>query len=145
MVALMTSLLKVVPGQRVLEVGAGSGYQAAVILQLLQGKGKLFTVERLQRLVDLAEENLRKQEFKNYKVVHGDGSKGLIAYKPFDRIIVTASAKKVPQPLLEQLRVGGLMLIPVGHELLSIRRKDKADFEEKVEEYVSFVPLIEEH
>jgi protein-L-isoaspartate(D-aspartate) O-methyltransferase len=143
MVALMTSLLRVEPGQKILEVGAGSGYQAAVILQLLEGKGKVYSLERVQALVDFAEENLTRQEYKNYRVLKRDGSKGLQEYKPFDRIIVTASAKRVPEPLLEQLKVGGLMLIPVGNELLSIRR-EKKEFKQKVEEYVSFVPLIEE-
>lgn len=143
MVALMTSLLKVVPGQKVLEVGSGSGYQAAVILQLLEGKGKLFGVERIEGLVDVARENLKSQPFRNYKILKGDGSRGLEEFKPFDRIIVTASAKRIPEDLLKQLKKGGLMVIPVGYELFSVRRVGRDSFEKKLEEFVSFVPLIE--
>ena len=116
----------------------------AIILQLLKGRGMVYGVERVKGLVEFARENLKTQEYKNYKIVFGDGSKGLPEFKPFDRILVGASAKKIPEALLEQLRVGGLMVIPVGNELFSVRKKSRNNYVKKLEEYVSFVPLVEE-
>ncbi|MBR9678740.1 MAG: protein-L-isoaspartate(D-aspartate) O-methyltransferase [Nanoarchaeota archaeon] len=142
-VALMTSLLKVLPGQKILEVGSGSGYQTAILLQMLGGKGKVFSVERLNALVEMAKQNLLKQEFKNYKILKGDGHNGLNENKPYDRIIVSASAKKIPEKLLKQLKKGGLLIIPVGNELLSVRKDKKGVCSQKLEEYVNFVPLVE--
>ena len=94
--------------------------------------------------MSFSKQNLATQEYRNYKLVHGDGSKGLKNHKPYDRIIVTASAKRVPNPLMKQLAINGLLLIPVDNELLSIRKVGRDKFEQRVEEYVSFVPLIEE-
>lgn len=148
-VAVALEALDVFPGMRVLEVGAGSGYQAALLSEILGKNGVLYSVERLQELCEYARERLAR--FSNIVVVHGDGSKGLPDKAPFDRIIVTAGCPKIPKPLVEQLKPDGKMIAPVeavfGQELLLIEKG--SDGSGRVESQsllpVAFVPLIGEH
>ena len=110
-VALMTQLLQVQPRDRVLEVGTGSGYQAAVLAELA---AEVFSVEIIGSLAEAARTRLETLGYRNVRVRHGDGYEGWREAAPFDAIMVTAGAPKVPPPLIEQLREGGRMAIPIG-------------------------------
>jgi len=111
LVAYMTQLLRLEPGMRVLEIGTGSGYQAAVLAEILDD---VFTVEIVEGLARWGEGNLREAGYEHVQVRHADGYYGWEEHAPFDAIIVTAAADHIPPPLLEQLKDGGRMVIPVG-------------------------------
>ena len=143
-VAFMTDRLKVGERMKVLEVGTGSGYQTAILAQLCR---RVYTMERYRTLMKQAETRFKELRLANVTTVLGDGGKGWPAQAPFDRIIVTAAAKKLPRNLLEQLAVGGIMVIPVEvspgrQELLRITRTDDG-FERESLLPVRFVPLVE--
>lgn len=143
MVAMMCDYLKLERGDKVLEIGAGSGYHAAVIAELIGAEGRVYTVERLALLVDFSTRNLREAGYKNVVVVSGDGTLGLPEYAPFNKICVTCAAPAVPPPLLEQLETGGRMVIPIGRyvqELYLVEKKNGIEKQSKCE--VVFVPLI---
>jgi len=110
-VALMTQALQVKPENKVLEIGTGSGYQTAILAEL---SSMVYSVERLESLLEKARTNLYSQGYKNVMLILGDGTKGLPEYAPYDRIIVTAAAPRVPQTLIDQLKNGGKIVIPVG-------------------------------
>jgi protein-L-isoaspartate(D-aspartate) O-methyltransferase len=114
-VALMTELLRVLPEHHVLEIGSGSGYQAAVLARLA---ARVTTVERIAELAERARETLKRLGITNVRVTIGDGTIGLPEDAPYDRIIVTAAAPSVPKALTDQLAEGGRMVIPVGSEHL---------------------------
>ncbi|WP_397544609.1 protein-L-isoaspartate(D-aspartate) O-methyltransferase [Roseovarius salis] len=143
-VGLMTQALKVTPRDKVLEVGTGSGYQAAILSQLAR---RVYTVDRHKRLVVQSTEIFRQMDLTNITAVTADGSFGLPDQAPFDRILVTAAAEDPPGPLLAQLKVGGIMVLPVGQSdavqsLIRVTRgEDGLDYEEILP--VRFVPLVE--
>jgi len=144
MVAIMCELLDLRPGMKVLEVGGGSGYHAAVMANLVGPEGHIYSVERKPELVVLARKNLEKAGITNVTMIEADGSLGLVEHAPYDRISVAAAAPQIPESLKQQLTVGGKMILPVGRnrqELLLVTRKDSGF---KVEEKmgVVFVPLI---
>ena len=142
-VAVMTELLNPQPEDRVLEIGTGSGYQAAVLSGLAR---HVYTIEILPSLAQRAEETLQANGYHNVTVITGDGYRGLPDVAPFDGIIVTAAPEEVPRPLLEQLAIGGRMVIPVGtidQELQVIERTEKG-FETKSVLPVRFVPMTGE-
>ena len=143
-VGLMTQALQVNPRDTVLEVGTGSGYQAAVLSQLAR---RVYTVDRYRRLVREASELFRQLDLVNITAITADGSHGLPDQAPFDRILVTAAAEDPPGPLLEQLKPGGIMVVPVGQSdavqaLIKVTRTQSGfDYEEL--RPVRFVPLVE--
>ena len=143
-VGIMTKALQVTPRDKVLEVGTGSGYQAAILSRLAR---RVYTVERHARLVREARELFDRLGLVNITAVIADGSHGLAEQAPFDRIIVTAAAEDPPGPLLAQLRPGGIMVVPVGQSdtvqhLIKVRKLDTGyDYEEL--RPVRFVPLLE--
>lgn len=143
-VGLMTQALAVSPRDKVLEVGTGSGYQAAILSLLAR---RVYTVDRHRRLVREAQEVFRALELSNVTALTADGSHGLPDQAPFDRIIVTAAAEDPPGPLLAQLRIGGIMVLPVGQSdavqsLIKVTRLPEGyDYEEL--RPVRFVPLVE--
>ena len=143
-VGLMTQALAVGPRDKVLEVGTGSGYQAAILALLCR---RVYTVDRHRRLVAEAEEMFRHFGLTNITAMVADGSRGLPEQAPFDRIIVTAAAEDPPGPLLAQLKIGGIMVVPVGHSdavqtLIRVRRSETGyDYDELRQ--VRFVPLVE--
>lgn len=140
-VARMTELLMQTKPQRVLEIGTGSGYQAAVLAQLVP---ELCTIERIKSLQIQARQRLKKLDLHNVSFKYGDGWKGWSNRGPFDGIMVTAAAVTVPQALLEQLSDNGVLIIPVGddhQQLLKITRHGD-EYESQVIEAVKFVPLI---
>ena len=115
-VMIMTAALEVQEGDKVFEVGSGSGYQAAILSKLVGKKGKVYSMEVIPELIEFATQNLKKAAIKNVEIIEGDGSKGLENEGPFDRIIITAACKEFPEPLIEQLKPEGLILGPVGDE-----------------------------
>ncbi len=141
-VALMTQTLLNQPRERVLEIGTGSGYQTTVLAALVP---QVFTVERIQPLIERARERFRALKLRNVRVKYDDGNMGWEDRGPYDGIIVTAAARNVPDALLDQLDVGGRMVIPVGderaQELKVIDRTEDGLREERLE-YVRFVPLL---
>ena len=144
MVALMTSLLGLQPGQRVLEVGTGSGYQAAVLSRLA---ADVYTIEILSPLGKRAESTLADLGYRNVHVRIGDGYKGWPNAAPFDAIIVTAAPPSIPDPLLAQLKTGGKMVIPVGHtfqDLLVLTKRADGGFDTAKKMPVLFVPMTGE-
>ncbi|MFN3267663.1 MAG: protein-L-isoaspartate O-methyltransferase [Zestosphaera sp.] len=149
MVAIMTEALKVSRGNKVLEIGAGSGYQAAIIAEIVKPEGHVWTIEIVPELAKFAEENLRRTGYSDYvSVIIGDGSRGYEEAAPYDRIIVTAAAPEVPKPLISQLREGGRMVIPVGDMYVQILKIiEKRGSTLHVEDSVPcvFVPLIGEY
>lgn len=144
-VALMAQALQLQPRDRVLEIGAGSGYAAAVLSLL---GGEIYTIERKPALAHSAEQRLRELGYTNIHVLAADGTAGLPEYAPFDAIIVSAAAPWVPRPLREQLAEGGRLVIPVGGReaqiLLRLTRVDHQTRTERLGE-VRFVPLIGDH
>ena len=144
MVAIMSQLLDLLPGMKVLEVGGGSGYHAAVMAVLVGPKGHIYSVERKPELVILARRNLEKANIANVTIIEADGSLGLAEHAPYDRISVAAAAPQIPESLKQQLNVGGKMVLPVGRDrqvLLLVTRKDNG-FEVEEKMGVIFVPLI---
>jgi protein-L-isoaspartate(D-aspartate) O-methyltransferase len=144
-VAAMTEALALEPKHKVLEIGTGSGYQAAVLAHLA---GEVVTVERYRTLAEMAERRLRGLGLNNVTVIVGDGALGAPEHAPFNRIIVTAAAPEIPQKLVDQLVDNGLLVVPVGptggvQSLLRIRKKPKGEGLERQDLMsVRFVPLV---
>ena len=142
-VMLMLQLLELLPGQRVLEIGAGSGYNAALLAEL---SGVVVTVERHKQLVKIAQNNLKQAGYEDVIVVNGDGKQGYALEGPYDRIMVTAAAHQVPQKLKDQLSIGGLLVAPIGAtyrcEMLTVRKISSDNFQTSDHGLFSFVPLV---
>lgn len=143
-VAFQTELLQVKPNDKVLEIGTGSGYQTAVLLDL---KAKVYTIERQQELFKKTKLFFTKMGYRPKKMIFGDGYKGLPEEAPFDSIIVTAGAPEVPKPLMSQLKVGGRLVIPVGVDeqvMTLFVRKSEKEFQKQELGAFRFVPLLED-
>lgn len=141
-VAFQTSLLDVKKRQHVLEIGTGSGYQASVLALI---GARVFTIERHKPLYLSAKRMLKRLGLERIRTYYGDGYKGLAEMAPFDRIIVTAAAPTVPQPLKDQLKVGGILVIPVGktkQRMLKITRVGEAEWTEEDHGEFRFVPFL---
>ncbi|MCE8423646.1 MAG: protein-L-isoaspartate O-methyltransferase [Candidatus Methanoperedens sp.] len=142
MVAIMCSLLDIKDGMKVLEIGAGSGYHAAVMAELA-GSGHVYTVERIEALALSARENLKKAGIKNVTVIVEDGTLGLPEFSPYDRISVAAASPEILDTLTEQLKVGGKLVIPVGRLYQELYLVTKTDgIKKEAKGGVVFVPLI---
>jgi len=143
-VAFMTECLGLKGGERVLEVGTGSGYQAAVLAEIV---GSVYSIEIVGALAAEAKERLKRLGYRNVSVRQGDGYRGWPDKAPFDAIIVTAAPDHVPQPLVDQLKVGGRMIIPVGsmyQELVLVTKQDAHRVKEEAVLPVRFVPMTGE-
>ncbi|TDA28785.1 MAG: protein-L-isoaspartate O-methyltransferase [Archaeoglobi archaeon] len=147
MVAIMCELLELKEGEKVLEVGTGCGYHAAVTAELVGSRGMVVSIERIPELAEIAKRNLSSLGYDNVLVVVGDGSLGYSEEAPYDKIYVTASAPDVPKPLIDQLRVGGKMVIPIGesYQTLYIVEKEENRVTKKRWGSVRFVLLYGEH
>ena len=142
-VAFQTELLEVKKGEKVLEIGTGSGYQTAVLCEL---GALVYSIERQQKLYKATKLFLNKIGYRPKHLSFGDGYKGLPEYAPFDKILVTAGAPFVPKPLMAQLKVGGKLVIPVGDDpqiMTVLERKDASTFEKHTFGEFRFVPLLE--
>jgi protein-L-isoaspartate(D-aspartate) O-methyltransferase len=144
-VAFMTEALGLKPGDRVLEIGTGSGYQAAVLAELVK---EVYTIELIRTLGERAASSLTQLGYKNVRVRIGDGYKGWPEAAPFDAVIVTCAPERVPEALVDQLKEGGTMMIPVGkegavqHLVRGVKRDGKLTTENVM--YVRFVPMVKE-
>jgi protein-L-isoaspartate(D-aspartate) O-methyltransferase len=146
-VALMTDMLELRPEHKVLEVGTGSGYQAAVLARIAE---RVFTIEIIPELAEQAESRLDRLGYDHVTVIHGDGYYGLSKQAPFDAIIVTAAAGHIPPPLISQLAKGGRMVIPVGEpfmtqQLMYVEKNSRGEVSTRSVLPVSFVPLTGGH
>ena len=146
-VALMIEAAGVAPGAKVLEIGAGSGYAAAVMSRIA---GQVIAVERHCELVELARKRMDRLGFGNVRIVAGDGTGGLPAEAPFDAIVCAAAGSHVPDTLRRQLSIGGILVIPVGEpdavqQLVKVTRRSEDEFEQEDLGPVRFVPLIGAH
>jgi protein-L-isoaspartate(D-aspartate) O-methyltransferase len=144
-VALMTEALKLKPADRVLEIGTGSGYQAAVLAEIVS---KVYTIEIRKGLAEKSDKLLKKLGYRNILVKYADGYRGWEEYAPFDAIIVTASANHIPPPLIRQLKEGGRLIIPLGStvyfQTLTLATKKKGELEIEQMGSVAFVPMTGE-
>lgn len=158
MVAIMNEALQLEVGQKVLEVGAGSGWHSATIAEMIAPHsaprsewGHVYTVEIVQNLAETARKNIMNAGYGDrVTVTHGDGSKGHPEKAPYERVLVTAAAPCVPQPLLDQLKPNGIMLIPVGsvslfQHLVKVTKDADGAIKEETLGGVAFVPLTGEH
>lgn len=149
MVGMMVEALDLRAGQRVLEVGGGSGYHAAVMAELIKPGGRVYSMERIESLASSAKKNLQAAGYADVvETVVGDGTRGLPEHAPYDRISIAAASPGIPQPLKEQMEEGGKLLIPVGgkfyQELMLVIRKG-SDYQQRNLGGCVFVPLIGEH
>jgi protein-L-isoaspartate(D-aspartate) O-methyltransferase len=158
MVSIMDEALQLEVGQKVLEVGAGSGWHAATIAEIVAPSGAprsewgcVYTVEIVRALADNAKKNIRNAGYSDrVKIISADGSKGYAEKAPFDRVVVTAAAPNVPQPLVDQLKPSGIMLIPVGsvslfQNLVKITKGLDGKIQQENLGGVAFVPLTGEY
>jgi protein-L-isoaspartate(D-aspartate) O-methyltransferase len=144
-VALMTQLLQLKKDEKILEIGTGSGFQAAILAQFSR---RVFTIERQRELADAARLRLREMHYENIAFKNGDGTSGWPAHAPYTKILVTAGAPVIPEALLEQIETGGRMIIPVGdrtRQELVVYDKTENGYEKHSEGGVVFVPLIGRH
>lgn len=143
-VAFQTELLKIQKGDKILEVGTGSGYQACILAEM---EAKVFSIERQRALFDKAIKFLPRLGYPQIKVFYGDGFKGLPAFAPFDKIIVTAGAPHIPDPLLDQLKMNGILVIPLGaydvQVMTTIIKIAENKFDKKEHGTFRFVPMLE--
>ena len=143
-VAYQTELLHIKPGDKVLEIGTGSGYQTCILVEL---GAQVYTIERQENLYNRTKQVLPHMGYMA-EFFYGDGSKGIAQHAPYDKIIVTAGAPLVPEILLKQLKIGGILVIPVGDEksqkMITVLRVSENDFERFVLDTFRFVPLVGE-
>ncbi len=151
MVAIICEKLDLKKGMNVLEIGTGFGYNAAVVAEIIGPEGQVYTIERIENLKNTAEQNLNRTGYsKNVTVILGDGTNGYKEQAPYDRIYATASAPKIPEPLKKQLKIGGRLITPIGHdtsvqELICLTRINENEYESHNLGGVVFVPMIGEY
>jgi protein-L-isoaspartate(D-aspartate) O-methyltransferase len=144
-VAFQTQLCRIAPGDKILEIGTGSGYQACILMEM---GADVFTIEYNKALFNKAKNFLPQMGYRPY-LFEGDGTKGLPAFAPYDKILVTAGAPGVPDILIEQLKIGGILVIPVGdnqlQQMVRLIKRGPKKIEKESFDYFSFVPLLGEH
>lgn len=142
-VAYQSQLLEIKPFEKVLEIGTGSAYQACVLAEL---KANVFTIERQKKLFDQVKQFPFKSRYPTIRFFYGDGYEGLPTYAPFDKVLVTAAAPQIPEKLLQQMKLGGKMVIPVGgHEvqrMLRITKISDTEYDQEMFDNFSFVPML---
>lgn len=144
-VAFMFELLNLKTGQKILDIGSGSGWTTAILAELVGPKGKVFAIERVPELAEFGKRNVAKYNFSNVEFFCRDGTKGLPNYALFDRILVSAAAFEVPNILKKQLKIGGRMVIPTtAQDIRLIEKISEKKFKEIIYPGFVFVPLIEE-
>ena len=141
-VAFRTSLLNLNKKDKVLEIGTGSGYQTAILMEIADS---VFSIERQHKLYRRSKKNLTNLGYKTINIKYGDGYKGLQEHQPFDKILVTAGAEILPKQLLLQLKIGGKLVIPIGKDIQKmtvIERKSEKSFDKKIYGNFKFVPML---
>jgi protein-L-isoaspartate(D-aspartate) O-methyltransferase len=141
-VAFQTSLLNLNKKDKVLEIGTGSGYQTAILMEIADS---VFSIERQHKLYRRSKKNLTNLGYKTINIKYGDGYKGLKEHQPFDKILVTAGAEILPKQLLLQLKIGGKLVIPIGKDIQKmtvIERKSEKSFDKKIYGNFKFVPML---
>ncbi|HWR33159.1 MAG TPA: protein-L-isoaspartate(D-aspartate) O-methyltransferase [Chitinophagaceae bacterium] len=142
-VAYQSQLLEVKPFMKVLEIGTGSAYQAIVLAEM---GAQVYTIERQKKLFESNKEFDLLKKYPSVKLFYGDGYEGLPTYAPFDRVIITAAAPKIPEKLIEQLKPGGMMVIPLGEgdlqQMMRITKLESGALKEEVFDHFSFVPML---
>ncbi len=142
-VAYQSQLLELRPFQKVLEIGTGSAYQAVVLAEM---GAQVYTIERQKKLFDSNKNFAFLKKYLSIKFFYGDGFEGLPTYGPFDRVIITAAAPEIPQKLIQQLKPGGMMVIPLGagdlQQMMRITKLENGSLKEEVFDYFSFVPML---
>ncbi len=142
-VAYQTQLLEVRPYDKILEIGTGSAYQATVLAEM---GANVFTIERQKKLFELNKQFIFRSKYPNIKFFYGDGFEGLPTYAPFDKILITAAAPFIPPKLIDQLKAGGIMVIPVDEhgkqKMMRITNKEDGSYEEETFSNFSFVPML---
>lgn len=144
-VAFMMELLNPQRGQKILDVGSGSGWTTAILAYIVGDKGKVISIERIKELKEFGEKNVEKYSFISKGIAEfqvGDGSKGLPAEAPFDRILVSAEASEIPQALKDQLKIGGKMVVPMKNNIIYLEKKSDTEFYKEEFPGFVFVPLI---
>ncbi|MDB3901754.1 protein-L-isoaspartate(D-aspartate) O-methyltransferase [Flavobacteriaceae bacterium] len=143
-VAYQTSLLDLSETDKVLEIGTGSGYQTAILMEISKN---VYTIERQHKLYRRTKKLLSQLNYHPNKIIYGDGYEGLVEMHPYDKILVTAGAEEIPKKLLIQLKIGGIMVIPVGknvQEMIIVRRISQLKFEKENHGSFKFVPLLKD-
>lgn len=142
-VAYQTQLLEVKPFEKILEIGTGSAYQACVLGEL---KANVYTIERQKKLFDEVKKFPFKTKYPTLRFFYGDGYEGLPTFAPFDKVLITAAAPQVPEKLLQQLKVGGKMVVPVGGQdvqrMLRITKSGEDEYQQEIFDDFSFVPML---
>ena len=142
-VAYQTQLLEVEPYDKILEIGTGSAYQASVLAEM---GGNVFTIERQKKLFELNKEFIFRKKYPNIKFFYGDGFEGLPTFAPFDKILITAAAPFIPPKLVQQLKIGGKMVIPLDDDgmqkMMRITKNEDGTYEEETFSNFSFVPML---
>jgi len=147
MIAIMLESLDLEKGQKVLEIGTGSGYNAALLAEIVGKAGRVISIERIPAIAEFGKKNLKKTGYGNVKVVVGDGTCGYEEEAPWDRILITACSPSFPQPLLDQLKIGGKIGAPIGHvysfQVWKVAKK-VGESEVRIRDFTqcSFVPLV---
>jgi protein-L-isoaspartate(D-aspartate) O-methyltransferase len=143
-VAYQTFLLQVKPFEKVLEIGTGSVYQACVLAEL---GAQVYTIERQKKLFDINKQFSFLKKYPNIKFFYGDGYEGLPTYAPFDKVLITAAAPEIPQKLIDQLKPGGMMVLPLGagdvQQMKRVTKLERGAIKEEVFDNFSFVPMVE--
>ena len=141
-VAFILEELRPKPGQKILDIGSGSGWTTALLAQIVGSEGKVIAIEIIPELKEFGKANVSKYNFVNVNFICADGSKGYEKEAPFDCILVSAAAEKVPQAWRKQLKIGGRIVCPIGSSIWTIIKKSESDFEEIERPGFAFVPLI---
>jgi protein-L-isoaspartate(D-aspartate) O-methyltransferase len=143
-VAYQTQLLELRKFEKILEIGTGSAYQASVLAEM---GAQVYTIERQKKLFDANKQFQYLKKYPNIKFFYGDGYEGLPTYAPFDKVLITAAAPEIPEKLVEQLKPGGMMVIPLGagelQRMMRITKLPNGSMKEEVFDHFSFVPMIE--
>jgi protein-L-isoaspartate(D-aspartate) O-methyltransferase len=142
-VAYQSQLLEIQPFCKILEIGTGSAYQAVVLAEM---GAQVYTIERQKKLFELNKSFQHLKKYPGIKFFYGDGYEGLPTYAPFDRILITAAAPEIPKKLIDQLKAGGMMVLPLGsgevQQMMRITKLENGSFKEEVFDRFSFVPMI---
>ncbi len=144
-VAFMLELLDPKPGEKILDIGSGSGWTSALLAEIVGQKGRVIAVEVIRELKKFGEENVRKYDFikeGRVRFFYGDGSKGYPGEAPFDKILASASAEKIPRAWKKQIKIGGKIVTPIGSSIWFFNRKSEQEFEEIEYPGFVFVPLV---